>query len=250
MPTEGPKPFLEPLAAHMPAALKPWVDLGVLYSFVAMALLLIVAYLATRRMEMRAEKASKLQMAVEWAYEGFRDFILGVMGPEGERFLPLLGTMFFYILIMNMMGMIPGFEAPTSRLSMTGGLALISFFCTQYFGARKHGARYFLRFLGPQVDPPILRYFMMPVMFPVEVISEIARPVSLALRLFGNVFGDDTSTVQFLLLGVALTSIVYVPVPLHAIMLVIFDPLFAFIQALIFVVLTAAYISGAIEEAH
>jgi F-type H+-transporting ATPase subunit a len=201
MPAEGPKPLLEPLLAYVPAVLKPWVDIGVLYAALCIAFLCVLAWVVTRRLEKDAGQASKLQMAVEWAYESFAGFIVEVMGPEGKEFIPLLATFFFFILTMNLMGLIPGVEAPTSRLSMTGALAVIAFVFVQYCGFRKHGPKYLMHFLGEKLEPAILWYLMMPLMLIVHVVGELARPLSLALRLFGNIFGDDTSAMQFLLLG-------------------------------------------------
>ena len=249
MHVEVPKLLLEPLLDHLPAALKPWVDIGVLYSVLCIALLCIVAWLATRRMEKNADQASKLQMAVEWAYDLFSGFILEVMGPEGKQFIPLLGTFFFYILVMNFMGLVPGFEAPTSRLSMTAALAVVAFVFVQYCGFRKHGPKYLMHFLGEKLEPKILWYLMMPLMLIVHVVGELARPLSLALRLFGNIFGDDTSAMQFLLLGAMVTSIIYIPMPFQIVMLG-FGLLFSLIQAVVFTLLTAAYISMATAEEH
>jgi F-type H+-transporting ATPase subunit a len=242
MGAEEPKPFLEFVLHHLPAALKPWVDIGVVYSVVAFAFLVIVAVLATRRMEQRAEKASKLQMAVEWLYESFEGFIVDVMGPRGKEFVPLLGTFFFYILTMNLIGMIPGFAAPTSRLGMTAALGVAAFCFVQYYGFRQHGIRYLKHFVGEPL-------WLAPLMLPIHIIGELARPLSLSLRLFGNIFGDDRSVMQFLLLGALVTSYVYVPVPLQVIMLG-FALLFGLIQSVVFTLLTAAYISLAIAEEH
>ncbi len=242
MGAEEPRPLLEPLLAHLPAALQPWIDIGVLYSLVAMAFLCTGAVLATRRLELRAAQASKLQMAVEWLYSSLEGFITDVMGPRGKEFLPLLGTFFFYILTMNLMGMIPGVASPTARLGMTAALGVVAFLYVQYYGFRQHGIKYLKHFLGEPI-------WLAPLMLPIHIIGELARPMSLALRLFGNVFGDDSSVMQFLMLGVVVTSFIYIPMPLQILMLG-FGLLFGLIQAVVFTLLTAAYISMAIAEEH
>jgi len=239
---EGIQPVLSFLLDRLPPGLRAWVDIGVLHAALAILLLIVVARLATRRLELRAEKASKLQMAMEWVYELLTGFATRMIGPRGPEFVPLLGTFFLYIFTMNLMGLVPGLGSPTSRLGVTAALGVTAFLAVQYAGFRHRGLRYLMHFVGEPI-------WLAPLNIPVHIVGELARPLSLSVRLFGNIFGEDTMLLQFMLLGVAVTSAVYVPVPLQLPMaaFVIFG---GFIQALVFTALTAAYIAGAIAEEH
>lgn len=239
---EEPQPILAFVLDRLPPAVRPWVDIGVLHAALAMVLLIVVARLATMRLQVRAEKASKLQMAMEWVYDLLTSFATRMIGPRGPEFVPLLGTFFLYIFTMNLMGLIPGLGSPTSRLGVTAALGVTAFLAVQYAGFRHRGWRYLMHFVGQPV-------WLAPLNIPVHIVGELARPLSLSVRLFGNIFGEDTMLLQFMMLGVAVTSAIYVPVPLQLPMaaFVIFG---GFIQALVFTALTAAYIAGAIAEEH
>ena len=106
-----------------------------------------------------------------------------VIGHHYKKYLPLLGTCFIFILFMNLLGLIPGFLPPTQKMNITVGLAVVIFLSTHYFGLRENGLAYLKHFLGPV-------WWMAPIMLPIEIISHLARPLSLSLRLFGNINGD------------------------------------------------------------
>lgn len=239
---EAPKPILEFVLAHLPAALKPFVDIGIVYAIPILAFLVILGLLATRRIEERADKASKLQMVVEWAYEGYSSFICNILGEQGKEFVPLFATFFFYILVMNILVVIPGCESPTSRLGMTGALGLTAWVIVHIVGFRKHKLGYFKHF----VDGP---WWLWWLLVPIHLIANVARMVTLSVRLFGNIFGDDTALAQFLVLGAMVTSIIYVPMPFQIGMM--FFVVFAgLIQAVVFTALAAAYMAEALAEKH
>jgi len=153
-----------------------------------------------------------------------------------RKYLPLTGALALYIFFANMIGIIPGFESPTSNVNLTLVLALIVFFYYHYEGIKKNGVvHYFSHFAGPVK-------MLAPLMFPIEIISHISRIISLSFRLFGNIKGDD------LFLAVLLMLAPWI-VPLPAFALLTFS---ALLQAFIFMILTYVYLAGAVtleEEA-
>lgn len=158
-----------------------------------------------------------------------------IIGRKAKRYMPLLATVFLFILFMNLLGLVPGFAPPTDRMNVTVGLAVVIFLSTHYYGVKEHGVGYFKHFLGPV-------WWMAPLMLPIEIISHLARPLSLSVRLFGNMTGDH------LVLGIFLGLVPFV-VPSMFYGLGMFV---SFIQAFIFTVLSMIYIAGAVahEEEH
>ncbi len=187
----------------------------------------------------------KMQLVPTGTQNVFEAFIGGIlaMGADtmGEknarRFLPLIGTLAIVIFISNMMGVIPGFEAPTSNINFTLSLALIVFMYYNYLGIKVNGfINYFKHFMGPM---PILA----PLMFPIEIISHLSRIISLSFRLFGSIKGDD----MFLMVLLMLVPWI---LPLPGFFLL---TAFGFLQAFIFSILTYVYIAGSVmmyEEDH
>lgn len=167
------------------------------------------------------------------------DFVAGIaediMGHHAKKYLPLLGTCFIFILFMNLLGLIPGFLPPTQKMNITVGLAVVIFLSTHYFGVREHGIAYFKHFLGPI-------WWLSPIMLPIEIISHLARPMSLSLRLFGNITGDHAVVSGFMALVPVVVPAVFLGLGLFV----------SFMQAFIFTVLSMIYISGAVahEEEH
>ena len=157
----------------------------------------------------------------------------GVIGHHSERYVPLLGSFFVFILIANLIGLVPGFKPPTSDFNITFGLGVVSFAAYHYFGAREHGFKYVKQFLGSVV-------FLYPLMLVVEVFSHAFRPVSLGIRLFANIFADHQVVEIF-------TNLTKFGVP------VIFYVLGAFVsvvQAFVFTMLSAIYIALAVSHDH
>jgi len=180
------------------------------------------------------EKPGKIQQLLEVSIEFINAQLEEIIGHGGQKYLPMIGTIGFFILLMNLAGMIPGFMSPTSRVNVTAGCALVVFLYYNYLGIKKHGlVKYLGHFAGPV-------WWLAPLMIPVELISHLARPFSLTVRLFANIYGEDLIIAVFFgLLPLIL------PLPIMA--LAIFT---SFLQAFIFMVLTMVYISGAIAEEH
>jgi F-type H+-transporting ATPase subunit a len=153
-----------------------------------------------------------------------------------RKYLPLVATIGIFVFISNVIGIIPGFESPTSNINVTLPLALVVFVFYNYEGIRENGViKYFAHFAGPV---PILA----PLMFPIEIVSHISRIISLSFRLFGNIKGDD------LFLWVLLMLVPYL-VPLPAYLLLTFS---ALLQTFVFMILAYVYLAGAVlmEEEH
>jgi F-type H+-transporting ATPase subunit a len=151
----------------------------------------------------------------------------------GKYFFPLIGTIGLYILVCNFMGLIPGFTAPTSNINTTASMAVPVFLATHVYGIRVHGVKYIKHFLGPIV-------WLAPMMFIIEFIGHLVRPVTLSVRLFGNMIAK-----HMILFALALLAPVIVPVAILGL-----GVLVSLIQAFVFVLLTALYLAGAVEEAH
>ena len=202
----------------------------VTYTWAIMLLLAVLSFLATRKLSIYP---GKMQHVVEVVLGGIRNLILDVMGPEGLKFFPLIATIAIFVLIANLLGIIPGFESPTSSLNTTVSIAVVVVVMTHIVGVRVHGFKYVKQFLGPV-------WWLTPIMLPIELVSHLARPLSLSVRLFGNIMGEDLVVAIILLLVPFL-------VPLPIFVLMIFTSI---IQTLVFVMLSMIYIQLAMEEAH
>jgi F-type H+-transporting ATPase subunit a len=157
----------------------------------------------------------------------------GVIGHGAERYVPLLGSFFVFILVSNLIGLVPGFSPPTSDFNITLGLGVVSFIAYHVYGAREHGVKYVKQFLGPVL-------FLMPLMLVVELFGHLFRPVSLGIRLFANMFADHQVVEIF-------TGLTKFGIP------VIFYVLGAFVavvQAFVFTMLSAIYIAVAVSHDH
>ena len=231
---EHPGSWLNFFVDMLPERAHAFIDLGVITSWLIMVLLVLFAWLGTRK---RLLRPRGLQTVWEIYYGFVRGFLVHEMGPSAERYVPLLGTLLIYILVMNLFGLIPGFITPTMSLNMTVPLAITVFLSVQYYGIREQGWRYLMHFVG---EP----WWLFLVGIPVHVIGEIARPLSLSVRLFGNMFGEETAIARMAALGAMVLAAVYVPLPVQIIN-VLLHLIIAPIQAYIFFLLSAAYIQMA-----
>ena len=206
---------------------------GLLFSNALMvaALLIFLGWLFRRKMD---AVPGKVQNFGEFIVESMVNFTRGIIGPGGEKYVPLVGTLFFFIFVGNLWGLIPGFHAPTANVSTTFALGLIVFLYVQYTGIRSNGLKGYLKhFAGPIP-------WLSPLIFPLEIVSELARPLTLAMRLFGNIFGEDTVIIVLATLGA--TMLPAIPIPLHIFILPL-ALLTAFVQAMVFSLLTCIYLS-------
>ncbi|HEU5323808.1 MAG TPA: F0F1 ATP synthase subunit A, partial [Methylomirabilota bacterium] len=166
---------------HPPIVRLPGIPDHVAYTWLVMLILAAVAFLASRRVALVPRGAQNL---LEVVLEQFLQLIDDVIGPEGRRYLPLIATLGLFILVGNLLGLVPGAAGPTANLNTTAACALVVFVAYHWIGVRKQGALTYLKhFTGPV--PLALK----PLMFVIEIISHLARPLSLTLRLFGNMVG-------------------------------------------------------------
>jgi len=206
-------------------------DYIVVALFVAV-LLLVLLGLASRKL---ALVPSGRQSVLEMIVQAFDGLLTDTIGPEGRKYLPVVGTVGLFIFGCNLIGLVPGFMSPTSKLNATLGCALVVFLYYHWQGVKSQGLKYFKHFVGPI---PALA----PLMIPIEIISHFSRPVSLSMRLFGNIFAEE-------LLIVIMASIIPFLLPLPFMAVAIFTSL---IQAFVFVLLSCIYIAGAVahEQDH
>lgn len=195
----------------------------------------VVGYAALGKGDAAVVPSSKL--SIKGFFEVLVEFIIGlsdmVVGVEGRKFVPLFGGIFFYILFNNLVGLLPGMTPATDNLNTTIALGLFSFLAYNYYGFKEHGISYLKQFLGPLMA-------IAPLMLIIELISHIVRPISLALRLRGNMMGDHT------VLGIFLDLVPYgVPVIFYGLGIFV-----CFMQAFVFTMLTMIYISMAISHDH
>jgi F-type H+-transporting ATPase subunit a len=203
--------------------------LPIIMSLMVGTLLVVFSLWATRRME-RIPRGS--QAFLELVVEGLYNLLSSALKQQTARYLPFLGTLFIYILLMNLWGLIPLMHSPTNRINTTLALALIVFVYYNYEGIRLKGLKYFKHFFEP--------VWLSPIMFPLHLIGECVRPVSLSVRLFGNLTGEDLTLALLIFLTPFILGMI--PVPIHLLM-VLMALLFSTIQATIFTLLSTIYLS-------
>ncbi len=194
-------------------------------------LVMIIALLMAKTATTLKAVPSGCQNVMEAYLDGVISMGKDTIGESlARKYLPLVATIGIFVFISNVIGIIPGFESPTSNINVTLPLALVVFIFYNYEGIRENGViKYFAHFAGPV---PILA----PLMFPIEIVSHISRIISLSFRLFGNIKGDD------LFLWVLLMLVPYL-VPLPAYLLLTFS---ALLQTFVFMILTYVYLAGAV----
>jgi len=209
---------------------RPWVNFVVMQILVAALLMIVFAILRTR---LSVDRPGKLQHTLELVYEFVEGQAEDQVGHAAQHYLSFFGTIFIFILACNLAGIIPAFESPTMYAPVTCGCALATFFYYNLMGIQAHGFKYILTFMGP-------KWWLAPLMFPIEIISHMARPLSLTIRLYANMFAGTQVTLVFL-------GMTYFIIP------VIFMGLHVFvgvIQAYIFMLLTMAYVGGSVASEH
>lgn len=207
-------------------------------ALLVMALLLVAACLARQKL-LRARDAVipdegfSLRNLAELLVEIILGLTDALLGRKGRKYLSLFGSFFLFILTANLLGLVPGFSPPTNNLNTTLGLGFVSFLAYHYFGVREHGAGYVKQFMGPVL-------LLAPFFFVLEGISHLVRPFSLALRLFGNMFGDHLVVEIF-------TELTKVIIP---VLFYILGALVSLIQAFVFTLLSVIYVAMAVSHEH
>ena len=203
----------------------------VVYSWVLMAMLIIAGALATKTISMIPGKTQNLWEVI---VSGIEEFMVETAGEEARWLFPLAATIFIYIFIGNLIGIIPGFYPPTANLNTTASCAIVVVVFTHIIGVKYHGVKYIKHFMGPV-------WWMAPLIFVIEIIGHLARILSLSFRLFGNMMGHEI--VLAILFGLA--GAFFAPLPIMALGIFV-----AFVQGFVFFLLSIIYFSGAMEHAH
>ena len=202
------------------------------YTWLVMAFLFFVAKLTVSNLEMVPGKGQNFW---EIVIGGLDNFFEENMGRKlTDQFFPMLTTFGLYIAVANLIGLIPGYMSPTSSLNTTLALTIIVWLSHHFIGFREHGLNYYKHFMGPM-------WWLVPLMLPIEIISNLARLISLSIRLFGNIMAKET------LLGILfmLAGAFFAPLPI-----MLLGVLVSLVQAMVFVLLAVVYFSQAQEHAH
>lgn len=216
-----------------------WFD-AIGFSMIGATILVVCAVLATKSY---AKVPKGIQNVFEWIVGMLRGLVHGfIPGKQGDQYVPYLGSLFLFIFVNNMLGVLPAGRSPTMTLSTTAALGITTFFMVQQYAIRATGVvNYVKHFMGDVL-------WLAPLMLLVEIIGELAKPLSLSLRLYGNIFGEDQVAEQLMGLGGG-----WVPVQAPMLFLAIFT---SFLQAFIFTTLSTIYIAskvvheGGHDEAH
>lgn len=215
---------------HTPWHIGQWVVHGdtIMMTWVVMAILLVVGFLAARTVSQRVPGG--MQNVLEMIVEGLEKQMESSLGTKAKKFTPLIITLFLFILISNWLGLVPKLTSPTNDLNTTLGLALMVVVIVHLAGIREKGLGYFAHFLKPYI------FFL-----PIHMVEELAKPVTLAFRLFGNILAGE-------ILIEILLKLVPKWMPLPNVIWLAFSIFVGVIQAFIFTMLTLSYLSNAVSD--
>jgi F-type H+-transporting ATPase subunit a len=227
-----------------------WINVE--YAFFIAVVFSIAAYTAYSKRQMIP---GPFQNFVEILVEGMYNFVHSILGKDTKTYIPYLGTLFFYILAMNLIGLVPLGHSPSTSLNITASLAILTFLFAQWTGMKRMGFVGYVDHLAGQ-PRTVVSWVLVIIMFPIHIIGELAKPFSLAIRLFGNITGEDVLVAAFVGLGVMLMGVLGLPhspvgIPLQ-IPFYFLGILLSAIQALVFTLLSTIYILMMIphEEHH
>ncbi len=203
----------------------------IIYTWFVMLVLIVSGAIAVRGLSL---VPSRMQNIFEIIISSIEEFMVEITGEEGRWFFPLAATLFLYIFISNVIGIVPGLFPPTANINTTLSCALVVFCFTHFIGVKYHGVKYIKHFMGPV-------WWLAPLIFIIEIIGHFARILSLTFRLFGNMMGHE------IVLGIlfALAGLFLAPLPIMALGVFV-----AFVQAFVFFLLSIIYFSSAMEDAH
>lgn len=232
---------------HLPDFIGSFVHEGLLHEYKPIIFALIVSvvfcFFAIKVYRNRQMIPGPLQNFLEILVEGMYNFIHSILGKDARKYVPFLGTLFFYILAMNFMGIIPWGYSPSTSINITASLAILVFLYAQYTGISRLGIIGYLDHLAGQ-PRTVITWCLVPLMLPMHIIGEFAKPFSLALRLFGNITGEDILVAAFVGLGLSLMHL-FVDIPIGLplnIPFILLGLLLSTIQALVFTLLSTIYI--------
>lgn len=201
-------------------------------AFIVFAIIVLLFKLSVKNLSIKTP--NKVQNVIEMYYNFYRSLVDDMIGKEGRKFIPALATLGTFIVVSNLLGLFPEMGSPTANLNVTVGCAIFIFLYYHYQGIKKHGILGYIKtFLGPV-------WWLSWLFLPIEIVSHFSRPLSLSMRLFGNIFGED-------LVIIIIASLVPFIAPMPVMALAIFTSL---LQAYIFVMLSTIYLAGAMASEH
>lgn len=195
--------------------------------------LFVLVFFGIARTRLSVDRPGKVQHTLEVTYEFLHAQADEVVGPEGPRYMAFFGTMFFFILFMNCIGLIPGFDSPTMYPMVPFGMAVATFVFYHATGVRANGFGYVKQFLGPV-------WWLAFLMLPIEIVSHFARPLSLTVRLFANMFAGEQVYLTFISLTKLIIPVIFLGLHLFV----------SLLQAYIFTLLAMIYVGGAVSHEH
>lgn len=198
-----------------------------------LVVLFMVLFFGWARTQFSVDRPGRVQHVLEVTYDFFKASTEESVGHDGLRYLPFFGTIFLFILFLNIIGLVPGFESPTMYTMVPLGFAVTTFIFYHFAGIREHGPSYIKQFLGGSLALAV-------IMFPIEIISHFARPFSLTVRLFANMFAGEQVFLTFVSLTKLLIPVVFIGLHLFV----------SFLQAYIFMLLAMVYVGGAVSHEH
>ena len=213
----------------MPEAYR-WSDWFVCEVLVVLFILVFFGFLKSR---LSVDKPGKIQHTFEVVYEFVHASAEEIVGHGGAKYTAFFGTIFLFILFMNLLGLIPGFESPTMAPQVPLGLAVVTLLFYHAAGVRANGAGYIKQFLGPML-------LLAPLMLPIEIVSHFARPLSLTVRLWANMFAGEQVYLTFLTLTKLIVPVIFIGLHLFV----------SILQAYIFMLLAMVYVGGAVSHEH
>jgi F-type H+-transporting ATPase subunit a len=214
----------------MPAEPRPWADFVVMQILVVFLLALIFAILRPR---LSVDRPGGLQHIFELIYDFVHGQAEDQVGHDGAKYTGYFFTIFIFILVSNLIGLIPCFESPTNFAYVTCGCAMATFLYYHGVGIKALGFKYPLQFMGPMIA-------LAPLMVPIEIVSHLARPLSLTVRLYANMFAGEQVTLVFLGMTKFIVPVIFMGLHIFV----------GVVQAYIFMLLTMVYVGGAVSHEH
>lgn len=225
--------------AHVSNPYSVYYDYLVISVFL-MGVLGLIGFLGVRKASVRPHgKPTAFPQLLEAAVEGFHKYCISLMGNElAIKYSPLITSFFFTILLFNWIGLVPGFISPTTNPNVPFGLAIVGFFCVHFIAIREAGFKsYVMHYVGEPL-------WLAPLNVPLHIVGELVKPASLAMRLLGNIFGEETVIAQLAVLGIMGSATLHLP-PVLAVQfpMMVMSVFFGLLQAIVFSTLLAIYIS-------
>jgi F-type H+-transporting ATPase subunit a len=211
-------------------AARPWSDWMSCEILVAA---FVLVFFGIMRSRLSVDRPGALQHTLELTYEFIHAQAEEAVGHDGPKYIAFFGTIFLFILLLNLIGLIPGFDSPTMYSMVPLGFAIATFIFYHSVGIKTHGFGYIKQFMGPML-------WLAPLMLPIEIISHLARPLSLTLRLFANMFAGEQVFLTFIMLTKLVIPAIFIGLHLFV----------SLLQAYIFMLLAMIYVGGAVAHEH